>query len=119
MPVHGLRSQVALASVLLAFSVSAATAAQRAVPVERQGAPAAQAAPMVEQDLDAKETRQQLDELLRRLPPAVGRVLRTDPSLLANDAYLSTYPGLATFIKQHPEIRNSPAFFFEHVNGGE
>ncbi len=51
----------------------------------------------------------------RSCPPAVGRVLRTDPSLLGNDSYLAPYPALSAFLKQHPEIRNAPGFFFEQI----
>lgn len=75
----------------------------------------AQQQPVVIHDSDARETREKLEELLRRLPPAVGRVLRTDPSLLGNEGYLSTYPSLGAFLKQHPEVRSSPNYFFEHV----
>jgi hypothetical protein len=80
---------------------------------------AAQQPQVVIQDSDARETREKLEELLRRLPPAVGRVLRTDPSLLANEGYLATYPSLSTFVKQHPEIRSAPGYFFEHVGPSE
>ena len=79
----------------------------------------AQAPQIVIQDSDARETREKLEELLRRLPPAVGRVLRTDPSLLGNEGYLSTYPSLGAFLKQHPEVRSAPNYFFEHVGPSE
>jgi hypothetical protein len=74
---------------------------------------------IVAQSQDARETREQLEELLKKLPPALGRVLRTDPSLLNNEAYLATYPVLAQFIKQHPEIRTAPGFYFEHIGPAE
>ena len=77
-------------------------------------APASQI--VLAQDQDARETRERLEELLRKLPPAVGRVLRLDPSLMGNDAYLATYPTLAAFLKQHPEIRNNPGLLLrEHA----
>jgi hypothetical protein len=117
MPSYRILTRSALATLVLALSVPAlASARQRAVaPVERPEA--AQAAPQVfiNQDQDAGETREKLEELLRKLPPAVGRVLRTDPSLLANESYMAPYPALAAFLKQHPEIRSSPGFFFEHI----
>lgn len=95
-----------------------------AIPVRaeaRQARPAAQgveAAPqtvVINQDQDARETREKLEEMLRKLPPSVGRVLRADPSLMGNDSYLATYPSVAMFLKQHPEIRSNPGFFFENV----
>jgi hypothetical protein len=86
----------------------------RAQVVERQQAPAP-APQILIQDQDASETRERFEEMLKKMPPAIGRVLRLDPSLMNNEAYLATYPTLAAFIKQHPEIRNNPGFFFEHV----
>jgi hypothetical protein len=99
---------LALGLLLIPAAGEAQQASSR--PVE-----AAQAPQIIVQDADARETREKLEELLRRMPPAVGRVLRTDPSLLGNEGYLSTYPSLAAFVKQHPEIRSAPNYFFEHV----
>jgi hypothetical protein len=117
-------TRAATATLVLTLSAPALAAAQQQ-PVDiyvRQRAPverpeAAQPAPQVfiNQDQDARETREKLEELLKKLPPAVGRVLRTDPSLLGNDSYLAPYPALAAFLKQHPEVRNAPGFFFEHI----
>jgi hypothetical protein len=65
---------------------------------------------------DAREVRQQLEALLRLLPPSVGRVLRLDPSLMRNETYLAPYRDLAAFLKQHPEIVNNPGFYLENVS---
>ena len=79
---------------------------RRQRPVERpDAAQNPQVTVALVQDQDARETRENLEEILRKLPPAVGRVLRTDPSLLSNESYLATYPALAAFLKQHPEVR--------------
>lgn len=64
----------------------------------------------------AEETRDQLNRLLEKYPPAVGRVLKLDPSLMSNPAYLAPYPLLAAFIGQHPEIAHNPGYFLENVN---
>lgn len=64
-------------------------------------------------EADSRETREQLRSTLRTYPPSVGRVLRIDPTLLSNDAYLATYPKLQMFLKQHPEVQHNPGFFFE------
>src|SRR5204863_9997441 len=53
---------------------------------------------------DSRDTREQFKELLRRTPPEVGKVLKLDPTLFNNQQYLSTYPALATFVAQHPEV---------------
>jgi len=107
----------ALATLVLALSVPAlASARQREkVPVERPDTAQASPQVFVNQDQDARETREKLEELIKKLPPAVGRVLRTDPSLLGNESYLAPYPALAAFLKQHPEVRSAPGFFFEHI----
>jgi hypothetical protein len=61
---------------------------------------------------DAQNTRQELQNLLRQLPPSVSGVLQNDPSLVDRPDYLATYPALAAFLKQHPEIARNPTFFF-------
>ena len=64
---------------------------------------------------DATETREELESILKRMPPSVGRVLRMDPSLMRNQAYLASYPALGNFLQQHPEIVNNPGYFLENV----
>jgi hypothetical protein len=67
--------------------------------------------PPIVEEQDAQQTRQQLADLLRQLPPNVAAVLRNDPSL-ANPDYLKAYPGLLGFIQRHPEVMRNPAYFF-------
>ena len=66
----------------------------------------------------AFETREQLQRLLRQYPPSLSGVLRIDPALLGNTGYLSLYPGLATFLAQHPEIVHNPGFFVGNLSSG-
>jgi hypothetical protein len=61
---------------------------------------------------DAGETREQLQELLRQYPPAVGEVLRRDTTLLSRPDYMAPYPQLVAFLQQHPEVLRNPTFFF-------
>jgi len=63
------------------------------------------------------QTRDALTELLEKYPPAVGRVLKLDPSLLARAEYLSDYPALAAFLETHPEVAHNPEFFLSRVAG--
>lgn len=100
----------------LAFSSSAAAAQPRPA-VERPSEVVQQI--VVTQEQDAREVREKFEELLRKLPPSVGRVLRNDPSLMGNEPYMATYPALSAFIKQHPEIRTNPGFFLEQVGSHE
>lgn len=60
----------------------------------------------------AEETREQLNQLLRELPPAVRGGLQLDPSLMGNADYMAPYPRLAAFLQQHPEVRRDPAYYF-------
>lgn len=105
------RASVAGLAVALTCGLGAAHAAgQPATPsaaIER--IPATQ--------IDANSTRQALMELLNRHPPAVGRVLRLDPSLMANEAYLATYPQLRQFFAAHPEVAQNAPYYLEQVRG--
>jgi hypothetical protein len=84
---------------------------------ERAGQPAAASrvpvgaavAPVMEQS--AEETREGLRRVLEQYAPSVVEVLRHDPSLLANDGYLATYPALASYLAQHPAVAHNPGFF--------
>lgn len=100
-----------LAATLLTTAAIAAQPAPPAPPAVAQP-PAALAAPVFQVPTDANETREQLQELLRQYPPAVGEVLRRDNSLLLRPDYLAPYPQLVAFIQQHPEVVRNPTFFF-------
>lgn len=65
-----------------------------------------------EETAGARETREQLERLLRQYPPAVGEVLQRDPALLTSAEYLAPYPALVAFLQQHPEVARNPSFFF-------
>jgi len=121
------RVRVQLATVLaVAFltspfstPVAAAQQPQANPPVERGATPPApgQAGTVpVAIAQDARQTREEFEGLLRRLPPTVGRVLRTDPSLMRNQSYLVTYPTLTGFLQQHPEVVNNPGYYLENIN---
>jgi hypothetical protein len=68
---------------------------------------------------DARATRQTFIELLRRHPPAVGRVLKLDPALMQNESYLAPYPALQQFLAQHPEVRQNASFYLQPIEGGD
>lgn len=109
------------AAALLSLAVPGAAA-------QRQPAPSSGRLPALEQgqpgsvplgvrdDADAERTREALNQLLEKYPPALGRVLKLDPSLMNNPGYLAPYPGLAAFLSQHPEITRNPEYFLERVN---
>ena len=76
------------------------------------------ARPLPVDDRSAEETRDKLRQVLDQYPPSLREVLKLDPSLLSNTAYLSTYPRLAGFLAQHPEIAHNPSFFVGEVYSG-
>jgi hypothetical protein len=104
-------SRVPALALTLLVGVSAPAivlAAQaRPAPGAQAESPAAAAAP----EENARDTRERLRVLLDEYPPSVGQVLRLDPSLLHRPDYLATYPKLAAFFAQHPEVVHNPAFF--------
>ena len=113
------------ASLLATLGVAAVAGrawAQTATPprpaAQAPSAPQASPAPVpprvdtFREDGGAQETRSQLYQLLRRLPPSVGEVIQRDPSLLQNTDYLAAYPPLVAFLQEHPEILRNPSFFF-------
>ena len=57
------------------------------------------------------ETRTRFGALLRNHPNELAMILALDPSLLANDKFLGTYPEVERFVTEHPEVRRSPRFF--------
>jgi hypothetical protein len=63
------------------------------------------------QEPDAQRTREELARLLERYPPSVRTVLAVDPGLLGNQAYLATYPALASYLNNHPEIARNTSFY--------
>jgi hypothetical protein len=82
------------------------------------GAPAALLAqPRPAEEQNAAETRERLNQVLQQYPPTVRQVLRFDPTLLGREDYMGTYPALAAFIAQHPEVAHNPAFFLGGSGG--
>src|SRR5262245_47023005 len=112
-------------ALVMGLSMAAAVSEARQQPAQqaRQTTPAtpqrpqppaapAQASPafLVEQT-DARETRERLQDVLKQYPPSVREVLRIDPTLLYRPDYLATYPMLAAFLEQHPQVAHNPGFF--------
>lgn len=84
-------------------------AAQTAQPVEERSSQAARPG-------DADETRRAFWGVLDQYPTAVGHVLRLDPTLLTNADYLASYPGIAAFVAQYPDIPRNPGYYLERYS---
>jgi len=118
--------QLAFAAVFAAGLTAAASVTLSAqqpppVPAPAAQAPAAQApvqlppgyaVPIYQGGMDANSIRDSLQEILRQYPPAVGEVLRRDPSLLERPDYIAPYPQLVLFLQQHPEVSRNAQFYF-------
>jgi hypothetical protein len=78
--------------------------------------PPVQVFPM-QDDRGARETRDWFRKVLEQYPPSVREVLRIDTSLLSRPDYLATYPALAAFLEQHPEVAHNPAYFVGTPDG--
>ena len=100
--------------ITLLFSAALAVSAVAQTPATATHAPETTTTVVVT-DTDSRDIRSEFQETLRRYPTEVGRVLKLDPTLLANQTYLANYPALAAFLAQHPEVAHSPAFYLESV----
>jgi len=112
-----------VSAFLSAIAVAAQNPAAPARPAVPQHAAAPTqaaipAAPVNERDLAA--TQDQLIRLLR-LSPTLTTVVAHDPSLLADQEYVSrNNPQLAQFLVEHPEVARNPEFYlFTHVQRGD
>src|ERR1700735_2274155 len=101
-----------LRSVALSALLFASIAAAQPGPA----APSPPPAPQVS-DRDFAATQAELIKLLR-LSPTLTTVVARDPSLLANQEYVSrNNPQLAQFLENHPEVALNPDFYlFTHLN---
>ena len=102
-----------MGGLLVTLTLTTGPAAAQSAPVERRATPAP---PSLR--VDANGTRQELMELLEKHPPAVGRVLKLDPSLMRSESYLAAYPELRDFFAQHPEIPQNAPYYLEGIRIG-
>jgi hypothetical protein len=102
----------ALTSAL--FSPIGAEARQVERPAAQTSTQAAQVA--VNPAQNAEQTRSDFYDVLQQYPPALGRVLRLDPTLMTNEAYLTSYPNVAAFIAQNPDIPRNPGYYLERYD---
>jgi hypothetical protein len=55
--------------------------------------------------------RSEFNELIRNYPPELATLLVLEPNLLGNEQFLTAYPDLASFVREHPEVLRNPQFY--------
>jgi hypothetical protein len=111
------RCAAALLVTLTLTGASDRAAAQTGQPTSGRQAAASQslqAAPLISRS--AVETRQAFYKVLEQYPPGLGRVLRLDPTLMTNDGYLGSYPAVAVFLQQYPDVPRNPGYYLERYD---
>src|ERR1039458_10524057 len=102
-------SSKVLSALLLSLLLLPAAPAAFAQPKPAAAPIAVHAAAPSDDELVA--IREQLIALLR-MSPTLTQVVETDPTVLANQEYVSrTNPQLAQFLAQHPEVTRNPDFY--------
>lgn len=104
-------------SRILQCVVGVALAAPLAALAGAQVRAAGGAQPSAFTDKDAPETQEQLLKLLRT-SPSFTMAVSADPSLLADQPYVSrSNPELAQFLVTHPDVARNPEYYlFSHLN---
>lgn len=105
---------IVTACTVVAQETETTTAATTTTATETTSA-AAPATTTIVTEPDSRETRERLRQILHRLPPEVGKVLKLDPSLWRNETYLKTYPALAAFVAAHPEVAHNSRWYLEEI----
>jgi hypothetical protein len=104
---------LSLSTAVLAFVPVPLVAQTRPQPPAAPQAPAPGTAVYTDPVTDAETLRERFREVLNRYPRNVGRVLRLDPTLFNDSAYLASYPALAQFVAQYPEVTRNVEFYLE------
>jgi hypothetical protein len=76
----------------------------------------AQAGQTVIVDQNADHVREQFEAILEKYAPALGQILRLDPSLMGREDYMAAYPGVVAFLEQHPEIKRNASFYLRRYS---
>ncbi len=111
------RCAAALLVTLTLTGASDRAAAQTGQPTPERQTTAARnmpAAPGLTQP--ASETRTEFYKVLDQYPPGLGRVLRLDPTLMTNQGYLASYPAIAAFLQQYPDVPRNPGYYLERYD---
>lgn len=62
------------------------------------------------------QVRERFTRLLEQHPYELWMILKLDPALLTNDAFMSGYPEVQEFVTQHPEVLKNPRFYLSQFS---
>lgn len=62
------------------------------------------------------EVREQFSRLLDRHPDELWMILKLDPALMTNGAFMSGYPEVQEFVAGHPEILRNPRYYLSQFS---
>jgi hypothetical protein len=65
---------------------------------------------------DAVFAREQLRMIFQQYPPELPSVLALDPTLLANETFMATYPALKSYLATHPDVAHNPHFYLDGLS---
>jgi hypothetical protein len=106
------QEQAAAETTTETAATTTTTASQTAAPPATAAVPAPGSE---EEGYSAEHVRRDFETVLRRLPNQVPDVLKLDPSLFRNEAWMATYPTLRDFVARHPEVAQNPGYFLANV----
>lgn len=107
----------AVAGMVIGLAALAGPAVSQVQAQQPPASPAAPSTPTVSvSGQSAEKVREDFRSILRQYPPALGRVLLLDPTLLVSQAYLEPYPALRQFLSTHPEVARDPIYFLGHLS---
>jgi len=98
-----------LTGLIWAFAGPAHAQTTRAAAAQSQAQ--AQAGQTVVLDQNAEHVREQFMSILEKYSPALGQILRLDPSLMSREDYMAPYPAVVAFLEQHPEIKRNASYY--------
>src|SRR5687767_12143652 len=116
------RLRPAFATLLLTAAMAAAGPSPVGAAPQRPEASANRQTPTVQMTVqgglnqNAAETRRDFYKVLDQYPPALGRVMRLDPTLMTNPSYLASYPNIAAFFAQYPDVPRNPGYYLERYD---
>ena len=97
--------------LILMMTVAGWAAAQETTATTTAAAETTTAVAAEPERRSSDEIRTLFSAVIRRSPPELGSILRLDPTLLSDQAFLARYPELAQFVAAHPEVRHHPRFY--------